>query len=349
MSVRKKITITTIAVFLLAFAILAALILWQPKISVANNGSFEIVDKLRELQKNGGSTALNEGDINDVIKIYFKGNKSYKDFFIKGVYANIKQDNMTLSIPVKYKKINLMVSTKGKLTYVSNRFVYEPEYFKIGKLTVPMSMTYKVIGGPLKKYASIEGKKIILNKRKLPLTIESLKIMGNKVIVSAPKPLAKKPNSGGNPPSNNQPASTGAVATTGKTDSGSSGGNTVQDNNNNNSNGSSGTTTTTDSGDNGGTEPETADEKAENLKLLVSQLDTAIGKVNGAEEKQMLSTIQEVARKLLQNPNYYFKNEEVAVKANYNKLSKERQKNLKGVILGYVDIDNLYELKAMFP
>ena len=342
MSVKKKIIIITIAIFIVAFGILAALILWQPKISVAGNGSFEIVDKLRELQKNGGTAELNEGDINDVIKMLYKGNKSYKDFLIKGVYANINQGNMTLYIPVKYKKINLVVSSKGKLNYVSNKFVYEPEYFKVGKLTVPRSMTYKAIGGPLKKYGSIEGKKIIFNEKKLPLILESLSMKGNKVIVSAPKPSAISTNTSVKPSSGNQPATT--VATTGKPASGSSGTTTGGDNSGSGDSNPTG-------GDNTGTSPAPTppDEKAENLKVLISQLDTAIRKVYMADEKQILSTIQGVARKLLQDPNYYFKNEEAAVKASYNKLSKDRQKNLKGVILSTVDIDNLYELKAMFP
>jgi hypothetical protein len=90
------------------------------------------------------------------------------------------------------------------------------------------------------------------------------------------------------------------------------------------------------------------DAKQEVLKRASRQLDAVKGAVKTAAEKDVITTIQGVVNKMVQNSAYNYKPEADAVKARYNALSADERSDIKDAILMNMDMTTLRQIKGTF-
>lgn len=188
---QKKITKLVIAILLISiFCCIAFLALLFSNSSYTvkeQKVSAALVDKIREAQKQGSTVELNKEELNEIISMYFKGEKSSGNLKIKGVSGDITNGNLKLFIPVSYSGINILISSEGGLTYKDNNIEYTPLYFKAGKITLPKSFVLNKIKGHLKEGITVKSENVLIDKSMLPLKVKSIKINNDKISIGIEK------------------------------------------------------------------------------------------------------------------------------------------------------------------
>lgn len=104
---------------------------------------------------NGGIMELSDSDINSLVISYFNKDKDQnninldyksinipvnKNIFIKGFAVKINESDITAYIPVKYKSMSFLLSSKGSIVSNGEYIGYKPRNFKIGRITLPMNL-----------------------------------------------------------------------------------------------------------------------------------------------------------------------------------------------------------------
>lgn len=191
MTNKKKVIKSVIAILIIIIAlssIFLALLLssssytvQKPKVSAA------LVDKIREAQKQGSTIEVNKEELNEIISMYFKEEKSSGSIKINGVSGDIINGNLKLYIPASYRGINILISCEGGLTYKDNNIEYDPIYFKVGKITLPKSFALNKIKSHLKQGMIVKDESILVDKNMLPLHVKSIKINNDKILIGIEK------------------------------------------------------------------------------------------------------------------------------------------------------------------
>ncbi|KZL89712.1 hypothetical protein [Clostridium magnum] len=149
--------------------------------------SSELIDKIREAQKQGATLQLNNEELNQVKNMYFKGQMTSGSITVKGIYPHILNNGLKLYIPISYKGYNLLVSSEGNLTLDNNNIQYKSSYFKVGTIRIPNSLVLNKLKNYLKKGVSINSENIVLDKSMISLQIKSLQIKDEKLLLGVEK------------------------------------------------------------------------------------------------------------------------------------------------------------------
>lgn len=149
--------------------------------------SSELIDKIREAQKQGTTLQLNNEELSQVKNMYFKGQMTSGSITVKGVYPHILNNSLKLYIPVSYKGYNLLVSSEGNLTLYNNNIQYKPSYFKVGNIKISNSLVLNKLKNYLKKGVSINNENIVLDKSMIPLKIKSIEIKDENLLLGIEK------------------------------------------------------------------------------------------------------------------------------------------------------------------
>ena len=188
---RKKIIIGTLIILLGATAVFSYLILYNNGLVFKKTASSEIIDKLKDIQGKGGKFELTQNDIDELSKLLRPETKG--NITLKGVNIEVVNDELVIKAPIRYKKVNLLFSSKGKIDFSKEKITYTAENFKIGKLTIPKKVVLSQISKTDNKTVYAEDNLIKINSSVIPFKINSLKVKNNRISGTAAKPSAKIP------------------------------------------------------------------------------------------------------------------------------------------------------------
>ncbi|MCB2295595.1 hypothetical protein LGK95_19125 [Clostridium algoriphilum] len=186
---KKTILIGVPIILLGTLAVFAYLILCNSGFVLKKSSSTEVMDKLKDIEGKGGKFELTQKDmyeLSDLFKPKTKGN-----LMINGLNIEIVNGEVLIKAPISYnrfKKVNLLFSSKGKLDFSDGKITYVPYNFKIGKLTLPKKLVMSQILKYKNKIFYVENNSIKTNPNVIPVRLTSIKIRDNKILVIAAKP-----------------------------------------------------------------------------------------------------------------------------------------------------------------
>lgn len=149
--------------------------------------SIEVVTKLKNIQDKGGEFELTQKNIDELCYLYFSKPKNKGNIMLQGVNIEMLNDELFIQAPVSYKKLNLLFSSQGKLNFSEGEISYSPDNFKIGKLSLPKKLVISQILKLYNKNFYAEDNLIKINPSVFPFKISNLKVIDNKILVSATK------------------------------------------------------------------------------------------------------------------------------------------------------------------
>lgn len=182
---RKKIIIGTLIILLGATAVFSYLILYNNGLVFKKTASSDIIDKLKDIQGKGGKFELTQNDIDELSKLLRPETKG--NITLKGVNIEIVKDELVIKVPIKYRKVNLLFSSKGKINFTDEKFTYTAENFKIGKITIPKKIVLSQISKTNNESVYTENNSIKINPSVIPFKVNSLKVKDNKISGTATK------------------------------------------------------------------------------------------------------------------------------------------------------------------
>lgn len=186
---KKFIAFLAVIVFIILLGgIFSALVFSNSSYSIPETKvSSNLIDKVRVSQNQGSVLELNKDELNQIIGMYFKKDKSFAGVNIKGVYGDFVGTNLKLYIPASYKGFNLLITSEGSLAYKNDKIEYRPLYFKVGKVTLPKTFILDKLQSHFQGTISLEDGAIAVNKDLIPIKINSIEINNNKVLIGMVK------------------------------------------------------------------------------------------------------------------------------------------------------------------
>jgi hypothetical protein len=332
-ALRKKqgpliITILTVILFSIGLYILNS-VLWTGYASETLDTTKPALSSTLSLKDfaSGESISLSSEDINKLLAHSLTKASTFGSINIESFRNTIKDNRLGFSALTKLHGVKLLLSTNGRLEYDGTSICYYPEYFKLGRLSLPKAFVYN----QLKNYITIDSykDKIFIDKNKLPINIESLKVENNILNVRLAKlslndvPPAPSNNNADNTASPSSPSAKATVPPQKPTTPVPS----VKEQKSSSNQGS----TSTDI-----------------LKKTSSDLKKAYTSAKTTSEKQVIQAIQNTVTKLIQNENYEYENDAAVILSKYDKLTAAEQSDLRNVILSHVDLDALFKLASAF-
>lgn len=185
---KKNKGIVVLLIAIVALAAFAYLILYNGNVVVKKTETTEVINKLKYIKVTGGDFELVQKDLDEISNIYFQKPINKKGVTLQGVNINILKNELLIEAPIKYNNVDLLVSSKGKMSLSNGEVVYTPDNFKIGKLTMPKSLVISQLKKQQNNIFYVEGNLIKIKPDVLPIKIEKLKIIDNKILGTAEKP-----------------------------------------------------------------------------------------------------------------------------------------------------------------
>jgi hypothetical protein len=322
------ITILTVILLLIGLYILNS-ILWTGYASETLDTTKPALSSTLSLKDlaSSESISLSSEDINKLLALSLAKSNTFGSISIESFRSTIKDNRLGFSSLTKFHGVKLMLSTNGLLDYDGTSICYYPEYFKLGRLSLPKGLVYN----QLKDYIAVDSykDKIFIDKNKLPINIESLKVENNLLNVRLAKlnlndiSPAPSNNKAGNTSSPSSPSAKATVPPQKPSTPAPS----VKEPKSSSNQGS----TSTDL-----------------LKKTSSDLKKAYTAAKTSSEKQVIQSMQSTVNKLIQNENYDYENDAAVILSKYEKLTTSEQSDLRNVILGHVDLDALFKLASAF-
>ncbi|WP_027626162.1 hypothetical protein [Clostridium lundense] len=267
-----------------------------------------LIDLLLETANGKDKIDINEETINSIASNYLKAGIKKGNITINGFNADISKDKIKVLVPVKYKSLPLMVSSQGKLQLENNNLVYTPEYFKVGKISLPKEKVLGYIKRMSNDKLKIENGKFIISSNLFTQKIDILSIEDGK-FVGKIKDNAKK--------------IADRVDKAIKKVEGKEVGNKIEEKLNSNIPNSNSTTN-----------------KAENKSSSGNQGDSL-----GGKQSEMISIMNSTISKLDSNISYNYWPDVERVMSIYDTLSPQDKAKFKNQVFNYVDVVKAKEIK----
>ncbi|MFA6809226.1 MAG: CpsD/CapB family tyrosine-protein kinase, partial [Eubacteriales bacterium] len=137
---RKKSLIIAIVSLCVVILLITASALWAVDMPTFKTSPvLETVEKIDNVEVNGGTVSLGEGDLNSIIQLYTNDDR-VKSYRIK-VNAILNEGNIEFyALKELGGNTRALLYSKGKISYSDEYIIFTPEIFKIGRLPVPTSM-----------------------------------------------------------------------------------------------------------------------------------------------------------------------------------------------------------------
>lgn len=333
---KKSIALIVIVLLIVSVAIFAKLLFWNSSYSSPKyKFSAGFLNKILKAQENGGNVELSKEDVNGVISVYFKQYRT-NNLVIKSVEADFKDDNMVFYVPITYKGFNLFLWSQGDISLEKGKIKYTPDYFKLGKITVPKSYVLKKLQTKLKDRVALDGNSITIDISKLPIGITGVSVKNQKLLVTLEKRQI-----------NIEDILKGKLS--------SSLQNFIKKFPNIENLGSSvkisSESTNTKAKNNGsqiisGSKNSVSPERQQTLDRVSSGLSAASGSVSTGAQKSIISQMMSVVNNM-KDSSYNPYSEEGSVRAAYSKLSPREKAELQAAIVSNVDSSALDMLSSM--
>lgn len=315
---RLVVGVSLIIVVSLVFA------LWGGDVPAFKDGStLDVVQKIKQAQKQGGIVELTEADVNSALHLYSK--KKLEDkAYITGINCKLVTNRIELFVTGAIgEKIQFHLYTQGELKEQDGNIMYTPQMFKMGRLPLPKSMVLNKMKSFSYPGITVEGDSIVFAKELFPFEITSFSVMTGIVTIGIKKEAP--------------------AVTSGDNDTRIS----VNPNNNQSIDGQN-ATDSQQKEDPTNTSQQAADETKILLQEVHSQLGAVYGKVKTANEKAIIGTMMGTVGSLIADPNTAYQGQAQSVIAAYKKLSAEERTDLKQVMLSTMDIGTAIKVKNLF-
>lgn len=314
--------------------------------------SSTLINKIEKGSVTGTTLELNNKDLNAIIGMYFKGDKTFGNITVKGVHGDILENNIKLNIPIRYKGFNFMLTSEGKLKVKDKDIIYSPLYFKVGKITLPMASALEMLQKHLVKGVAIKDNNITLNKSIVPLEINSIEIKNNEVYIGLEKisgGIEKKLISGyKNLEDKLLVKSSGDIKDSSINNSNNGLNNSSSDNSNNKI--SSESSNNSSSGNNSKdktSEIQNSSNREEALSRINGGLNAAMSSVSTGSQKAVIGQMLSVVNTMEGNQSYNPYSASGSIKASYKGLSTKEKAELKSAVFSNVDGDSINVVLSM--
>lgn len=171
-----KFIVIFLIIIAVVFGTVYTLALSKGNYTKGNSSSIAGINKIRQAEKKGTAVSINSTELNDILSILYKNPKKKGNITIKTPEGFLQDKYIGVKIPALYKEKEILLYTKGILEYKNEKIIYNPESFKLGKLSLPKSFVINM----LKNYAGdnliIENGNIEINKKLIPFSITYLDI-----------------------------------------------------------------------------------------------------------------------------------------------------------------------------
>lgn len=328
---KKIVFLIVLLALIAAVSVFGKLVFWQSSYSVPKyKFSVGLFDKIIKAQDSGGTAELTEDEVNQVISLYSKEYKS-GSITVKAVQAGLEGDKIKFYIPSSYKSFNVLLTSEGSISKEKDKIKYTPDYFKVGKITLPKSYVMEKLSGRLKDRAAVEQDSVVFSTKGIPVGITALSVKDDKLLVTLEKRqidienmlkgqfdslkdivkdlnLFTKTNGG-----------TSAGSETGKT-----GGGTGSTSKNETSSGND----------------------QQDFSGVIKGLNAASGSVSTGAQKFVIAQMMSVVGNM-SNSSYNPRSAEGSIRAAYGKLSPQEKSQLKSAILSNVDTSSAEMLYNM--
>lgn len=188
---KKTRGIFTLIITLGLLAFFAYMILYNGGVVVKKTDSKEVISKLAFIKIKGGEFGLIQKEVDELANLYFAKPINKGDVTLQGVNIEVLKDELLIQAPVTYNKLDLLLSSTGKLNFSNGEIVYVADNFKIGKLPLPKSLVMAQIKKQNSEFFYVEDNTIKIKESALPFKITSLKVVDNKILGTAEKPDIK--------------------------------------------------------------------------------------------------------------------------------------------------------------
>ncbi|ENK1243474.1 hypothetical protein K8O96_02670 [Clostridium sporogenes] len=143
-----------------------------------------ILDKLKNVEFSKGTLTVNEDDVNEMLKVYFQNEKNVGSMLVKSVKVDTKDNKLNLYVPVRYKGIDLLMSSNGDVSTRDDKIIYKLDSIKMGKISVPKNILLDEIKKSNISNIETNGDEIIIDKGITKVKMKDIKIEDEKLKVS---------------------------------------------------------------------------------------------------------------------------------------------------------------------
>ena len=170
-------------ILLVALAIFACSILYNGEVVVDKTASRNVIQELeKDILLKSGQFAITQENMNALINLYFKKPISKGDITVKEINTKMGNNKILIEAPFSYKKIDLLLSSTGKLNVSNGEITYVADNFKVGKLTLPKELVMSQIAKQGNDVFYVEDNLIKIKTDILPIKIKSFVIRNDKII-----------------------------------------------------------------------------------------------------------------------------------------------------------------------
>ncbi len=170
-------------ILLVALATFVYMISYNGEAVVDKTASTNVLQKLRnQILMNVGQFEITQADINGAINLYLKAPISRGDITLKEVNTKISNDEILIEAPFSYKNIDLLFSSSGKLGLSDGEITYNPDNFKLGKVSLPKKLVLALISKQSNNNFYVADNLIKIKTDVLPISINSLIIENDKLV-----------------------------------------------------------------------------------------------------------------------------------------------------------------------
>lgn len=341
---KKVIGLTLLVILVLAAAIFVKLIFWKSNYtSPEYKFSAQLFSKIIKAQSEGSTAEITKDELNQIIFLYFKEYRK-GDLVVKSIESDISDNNLIFYVPVSYRGINLFAWSEGSISLDGSKIKYTPEYFKIGKITLPKSYILQKLGKSLNtktNTVAVQQNSITIDIGNFPIGITSIDVKDKKLLVTLEKRefniediLKGKISSMKNFIEDFSGANKSSSET--KTD----------DSKVDKSSTGEDTKSKTTSQDSTTSSTPVSNEKQNALDSVASGLNAASASVSTGAQKAVISQMISVVNNM-KDSSYNPYSEEGSVRAAYGKLSQTEKTELKAAVFSNVDTSEVSILADM--
>lgn len=328
-----------------------------PKVSTA------LISKIDKVSTAGTPMELSNEDLNAILGMYFKEEKTFGKITIKEVHSEILKDSIKLNIPISYKDLNFMLTSEGKLEVKDKVIIYSPSNFKVGKISLPKAYILKILQRHLVKGIDIKDNNIVLDKNILPLEIKTIEVkndrlyvgienasgsMEKKIIASYKKlkdKLWTKSYGDANNTSNNTSNTDLKDVSSNTSNSNNSNIGNESDSESNNESSNNNSSETESNGIN--KEVQNSSERQQALSRINGDLSSAMSSVSTGGQRAVIGQMISVVNTMAGNPSYDPYSASGSIRASYKSLSAKEKAELKAAIFSNVDTGSINVVMSM--
>ncbi|WP_315119243.1 hypothetical protein [uncultured Clostridium sp.] len=182
-----KITLISIALIVALLGVMTSLAFSKINYKKWEGASTEVITTIRDGEKTGKEVEINSEELNEALSIMYKNPIKKGGITINTPEGFLEDNYIGLKIPVIYKNKEIVIYTKGEVDFIEDKIEYTPKSFKIGKLPIPKSLIFNSIKKYELKGIEIDEGKVLIDKKLLPFSINSLTVKEGKLYIKLNK------------------------------------------------------------------------------------------------------------------------------------------------------------------